>query len=356
MANAPCVSVVLPVYNRERYVTTAIDSILGQTFDDLELIVVDDGSSDGTCAALRASADRDPRVRVLRNERNLGIPASRNLGIDAARGEFLAIMDSDDRAHPRRLEMQIAFLRRRPECAAVGSWASWMDEDGRLLGRIRRRPLAPDDVRAMLLFRCSLQNSSSTVRTEIARQFRYREEFDLSEDFDFWVRISAHHSLANLPEPLVCFRRHLGLTSRTKKERVEACQRAIFREQLNALGIRCGNTDLGHHLALVRLEKLTTPVDPGYAEWARDWLLNLQRANAERDCYPRAAFNRVLGWVWWRVCRDLAGSGNTGAWTSFFSTPLWHHAPAYACHTLWEMRFLPAARRSAAIAFGRVNS
>ena len=105
--NNPLVSVVMPVYNREMYVGAAIESILGQTFTDFELIIVDDGSTDQSVAIIQGY--RDPRIRLIRFSQNKGVSAARNVGNHEARGEFIAVMDSDDIALPKRLEKQLAF-------------------------------------------------------------------------------------------------------------------------------------------------------------------------------------------------------------------------------------------------------
>src|SRR5262245_19762108 len=127
MTESPKVSVVIAVYNREKYVRSAVDSILSQTFSDFELLVIDDGSTDGSIAVVQSHSD--PRIRLIRNHTNFGVSATRNKGIQLARGEYLAFLDSDDWAYPDRLAKQIAFLDNHSEYAAVGSWSEWMSEE-----------------------------------------------------------------------------------------------------------------------------------------------------------------------------------------------------------------------------------
>src|SRR5262245_24449723 len=184
MPESPKVTVVIPVYNRERYVAAAIESILAQTFPDFELLVIDDGSADRSREVIRSY--RDPRLHLVCNETNLGIPKTRNRGLQLAQGEYLAFLDSDDWAYPERLAKQVAFLDSRPDYAAVGAWIMWMDEEGRPLGRDRRKPVLPDDIAAQRLFRQGITNSASMARTVVLREYGHREEYDLSEDFDLW--------------------------------------------------------------------------------------------------------------------------------------------------------------------------
>ena len=303
-ARAPKVTVFIPVYNREKYVAHAIDSILAQSFRDFELLLLDDGSTDGSLEVLRSYSD--PRVRVERNEVNLGIPRTRNRGLDLARGEYLALLDSDDFAYPERLRKQVEFLDRHPDVAAVGAFAACTDDDGRPLGKIRRRPVAPGDVAAGLLFRCGLQNSASMARTDVLRRYRYREEFDLSEDYDLWVRVAADHKIANLPEVLVNYRAHGGRTTRGRSERVRSKRLAIFAYQLSRLGVAFSEEDLARHHLLARMGKLRFSPDRAYLRWAEAWLLELKAANRRVGCYPEPAFSRALGWMWMVACLNAA--------------------------------------------------
>ena len=110
----------MPVYNGEKYLAEAIESILTQTFADFEFVIVDDGSQDGSAAIIRDYAKRDERIRVIRHERNQGVTTARNSGIAASRGEFIAAMDHDDISLPQRLEKQVDFLQSHP-----GYWRGW---------------------------------------------------------------------------------------------------------------------------------------------------------------------------------------------------------------------------------------
>jgi len=113
MGEPPKITVFIPAYNREKYIGDAIESILAQTFTNYEILLIDDGSTDGTVDIMRSYTD--PRLRIIRNEKNLGIPKTRNKGIEHARGEYIAMLDSDDRAYPTRLEKQAAFMDRHPK-------------------------------------------------------------------------------------------------------------------------------------------------------------------------------------------------------------------------------------------------
>jgi glycosyltransferase involved in cell wall biosynthesis len=126
---SPLISVCMPVYNAERYVSEAIESVLSQTFKDFEFLILDDGSTDGSLAILKGHAERDPRIR-LTSRPNKGLAPTLNELMDQARGEFVARMDADDVSLPERLERQADYLRKHPDCVIVGCHALVMDSDG----------------------------------------------------------------------------------------------------------------------------------------------------------------------------------------------------------------------------------
>jgi glycosyltransferase involved in cell wall biosynthesis len=182
----PRVSVVMAAYDAERFIAQAVESILQQTLRSWELIVVDDGSTDGTRAILAAYAD--PRVRVYSNESNLGQTASLNRGIGLARGEFIARMDADDVSEPERLERQVAFLDRNPDIALAGSQYTQIDELGRTVPGARL-PLQDAELRWAMLFYCPFVHAAVMFRRSpvVETVGVYDEALSYSMDFDLWV-------------------------------------------------------------------------------------------------------------------------------------------------------------------------
>ena len=180
----PRVSVVMAVHDGERYIGAAVDSVLAQRFSDLELIVVDDGSTDRSIAIVRERAD--PRVRVITNGRNLGLAPSLNIGVGEARGEFVARLDCDDVAMPQRLERQVAFMDANPDVALLGSWYVTMAEDG-TLGEPIQLPTRHWDLRWQLCIHCPFAHSAVLWRRRLVaeRIGAYDERLRFSEDYDF---------------------------------------------------------------------------------------------------------------------------------------------------------------------------
>jgi len=205
----PKVSVIMPVYNGSKYLTEAIDSILRQTFNDFEFLIVDDGSSDNSLEIIRSY--QDPRIRVIQNPQNLGISASLNNGIFAAQGEYIARMDCDDISLGDRFQKQIDFLDSHPEVIIVGSN---MNIIGSLFNQKLRYPLTHDDiVNSMLTSNPMGHPSVMFRRVDVSKLGGYRSMKEWNkvstEDYDLWLRmVAANYRLANLPECLMNYRIH----------------------------------------------------------------------------------------------------------------------------------------------------
>jgi glycosyltransferase involved in cell wall biosynthesis len=213
--NAPLISVLLPVYNAARYVAESIESILGQTLGDFELLILDDGSTDGSLEVLRRYAGHDPRIR-LTSRRNKGLAPSLNELIDQARGEYLARMDADDVALPERFERQVAYLRAHPECVLVGCRVRLIDLDG---DPLCDWCILQDHESLDALY---LRGERSTEISHPAIMMRHDDvlavgkyrEFPVIEDVDLYLRLAERGQITNLPEVLLLYRYHAANISK----------------------------------------------------------------------------------------------------------------------------------------------
>jgi glycosyltransferase involved in cell wall biosynthesis len=320
MSIAPKVSVIIPVYNREKYVGEAISSILAQSFTNFELLLIDDGSTDHSAEIMRSYTD--PRIRLVCNERNLGIPKTRNIGLHLARGDYIAILDSDDIAVSDRLAKQVAFLDRYKDYVLVGSWAALVDAEGRSLKKGKRRFVPPGEVKSHLLFRCWLHHSSVMARTAILQAHGYREQYVVCSDFDLFVRLARKHKLGHLPEPLVRHRVHAGSITHEQVQLTKDKDLEIVSAQLNELGVKFTTTDLDRHLLLSFVKKFQFKPDRQYLMWAEAWLLKLQEANQRALCYPERPFAVVIGEKWLKVCSRVSASMGWTVWKNFWQSPL----------------------------------
>ena len=225
-AAPPLVSVLLAAHDAERFLGMAVRSVLRQTVAELELIVVDDASTDGTADVL--GAIHDPRLVVLRNDAQLGLAASLNRGLEQVGGRYVARLDADDVAMPRRLERQLARMRSGPPVAVVGSGVLDLD-DGDGIGRLHLMPTGSDAVRWASLFSSPFFHPSVLLdRETLARhELRYDTEFPESEDYDLWTRLLAVADGDNVREPLVLYRVHSGQASRRRRDLQREFQRRV---------------------------------------------------------------------------------------------------------------------------------
>lgn len=307
----PKVTVFIPVYNRARYVRTAVDSILAQSFTDFELLLVDDGSTDDSVAILRSYTDC--RIRIEENGQNLGVPRTRNRGLELARGEYLALLDSDDYSYPTRLAKQVDFLDRHPDYAEIGAWNRAMDESGKPLAKVKFQPVGAEETRATMLFRCAIKNRSVMGRTALLRQLGYRESFPRCQDYDLHVRLAEQHHIGNLPEVLVLGRLHEERWTRQTEDLGNRAKMQIMADQLSQLGLEPSEDELRRHLLLAHKTAASDALqhDQAYLGWAGDWLERLRQRNRITRRYAEPAFDRVIGEIWLGVC--LRGAGKLGA-------------------------------------------
>lgn len=204
----------MPVYEAERYLEEAIESILAQSMDDFELIALEDGSSDDSPRILAALAVRDDRVRVHAAPHE-GLLRRLNEGIELARGTYIARMDADDISYPDRFKRQFAYMEAHPDCFAVGTFVDEIDPDGRTI-----RPLHIETTHEAIDDRLikgdggALMHPAAMYRSDALRRVGgYREGLEGGEDMDLHLRLSELGRLANIPERLFLYRKHFqGVT------------------------------------------------------------------------------------------------------------------------------------------------
>jgi hypothetical protein len=251
----PRVSVVMSVYNGERYLREAVESILNQTFTDLEFIIVDDGSTDSTWQILTAYAAQDPQIVLIRNEENIGLTRSLNKGLGLARGMYVARQDADDVSWSTRLQDQIQFMEQYPEVGLVGSAFELIDETGRRLGVVKLPTGNAQLQESLRSANCFCHGSVMIRRQCLQKVGGYREVFAMAQDYDLWLRIAEQFDLGALTQ--ILYRSRLNADSVTMGKRA----------QQNAYGA------LSKCLALQRqeteIDALQQAGDDSSSEWLR---------------------------------------------------------------------------------------
>lgn len=294
MSNTPTISVLMPVYNAERYVAQAVQSILDQTFRDFEFLIIDDGSTDRSLAVLEELAESDPRIRLI-SRPNTGYVVALNEMLDLAHGEFIARMDADDVCLPSRFKKQLDWFERNPNGVATGSWVLAIDPEGDPL-TVWRGPVnhkAIDDAHLSGVG-STIAHPSSMMRADALRRIDgYNVEMQPAEDLDLFLRLGKIGELGNVPEVLLQYRHHLSSVSHQNR-RIQRCNadRAV-----NAARVRRG-LSIGEHK--VRKEDANLPAVLIQVKWAW-WALKAGNVATARKYACRLARFRFLDIRIWRL-------------------------------------------------------
>ena len=313
---SPRISVIMACHNGEKYMDTAIRSILEQTFTDFELIVVEDASTDTSAERLQNWIVRDTRLRVLENPTNMGLAASLNRAVEQAQGKYIARMDVDDIALPRRLEHQLAVL----EHQQIDLCGTWMIRFGQGPERLTRYPVSQREIRTLLLFQSAFCHPSVMGRAEIFRRFRYRPDAGIAEDYDLWTRMAMNDvRMCNLPEVLMHYRCHATQVSEQGQRTQAKRAREVRARYQRAFGIEC---DAAEAEAASRIRQ-------PFALEQREWL-PLQEAWLRKLAGHLPAQGPALQLVGkeWMLCCLRAAHFGYWTWRRWRDSPLRSLLPA----------------------------
>lgn len=220
----PKVSVLMPVYKtNEKYLREAIESILGQTFTDFELLILDDCPEDTRESIVKSYNDK--RIKYAKNEHNLGITPSRNELIDMASGEYLAVFDHDDVSMPERLAKEVAYLDEHKDVGVVSC------EVKRIVKQtVSTNPIEDHEIKLALMRTCAINHPASMIRKSVLidNNIRYEEEFSPSEDYALWCRLIPYTKFHNIPEVLFNYRDHADNTSHHQEAKMQNATYAIW--------------------------------------------------------------------------------------------------------------------------------
>ncbi|MDE3185307.1 MAG: glycosyltransferase [Bacteroidota bacterium] len=310
----PEISVLMPAYNREEFISDSIKSILNQTFTDFELIILDDASTDNTVKKILEF--NDCRIRILKNEENKGIPYSRNRLLKEARGKFFALLDSDDIALPTRFQKQIDFLKANNDNILVGSPCIFINKNG-----IRRNgkwsfltPLQtdPEEIKATLLFRNCFSQSSIMINAELFKNAEYDVKYPSWEDYKLWTKLASNHRLTNLKEPLILYRSYSeNISHSTEDSRKLQLFNEVIKEQFR-----------GYFNYEPTEEELFVHSSWYFGSFKQNakslkdsskWLKKLKEMNRNQKAFDTHLFNKVLKKNWFDRCWHHINKGNISA-------------------------------------------
>jgi len=294
----PQVSVLMPVYNGERYLREAIDSILQQTFSDFEFIIVLDPSDDNSKPIIESYTDL--RIILVQNEVKLGLAASLNQGLTICRGEYVARMDADDISLPERLARQIDFMEKNP---MIGISGTSIKTIGNNPGMVISHTSDPEMIRSFMLFQPHMTHPTVIIRQSMIDQyhFAYDPAFIKAEDYKLWSIYSRFFPLSNLNEVLLLYRLHSQNAQKLDFAEHQKYAGLVRLDELNHLGVDVTDQEFALHqaLSIFRFEPSVS-----FAAECRQWLDKLEKANQQSSYYPEPAFRRSLQYLWIEICRS----------------------------------------------------
>lgn len=311
----PKVTVLLSVFNGEKYLKEAIESILNQTFEDFEFLIINDCSTDNTLKIIESYDDE--RIKLINNEINLGLQKNLYKGVEIAGGEYIARMDADDISFPDRLETQVEFMDKKPEIGICGTWVKTLGKNKDFVGKYYSDP---KEVKASLLFNTSLAHPTVIIRKKylVKYNLNYNQDFKESEDYDLWTRCADFFSIANIPKILVYYRYHTESKSNKGRTELNNNSSLIRTRQLKKIGISPNDQELLLH------QSLTPPDGTNRYEFINlieTWLLKIIKNNQETKYCEDKALKKVIASRWLLICRN---NSNLGLFKikKFISSPL----------------------------------
>lgn len=218
---SPLVSVIIPLYNAEKYIFQALESIVNQTYQNIEIIVIDDGSTDNSEDIVYSI--HSSKIKLIKNEHNLGVSATRNRGIELARGKYIALMDADDISYLDRIEKQVNFLEKHNDFGLISShYESFRKGIFGTKRRVRKVPTDPEEIRTTLLFMNAITCPASMLRKSVLEDHKlhFDTSLQIAEDYDLWKRLSFVTKIGNINQPLLHYRKHRN--NSTKKRNIAA--------------------------------------------------------------------------------------------------------------------------------------
>ena len=313
------ITVLMPVHNGADFLRSAMESILVQSHRDLELLVVNDGSTDRTPGILAEFAAADSRVRILGGATRLGFSGALNLGLEQARGALIARMDADDLALPDRLEAQSDFLHAHP---GVGLCGGRVEAFGLREGTFRQFPLTPDETLCYALFDNPFAHPTVMLRRELVMQHRLRYDpaFCPADDYELWSRCLRLFPCANLDRVVLRYRVHARSMSEADWSDMDRLAAQIAARELKALGMPIDDEVIRFHRNLGRGRCFPIRQREELLR-GESWLHELLAAGERSGRYPAAALRRTVAGIWFRACYH---AGRLGPWAfrRFMASPL----------------------------------
>lgn len=302
--NNPLVSVLMPCYNAEEHVEQALNSILGQTYSNIEVIAINDCSKDNTGTILHSIAKKDNRVKVIENEENLKLIRTLNKGISLCKGEYIARMDADDIALPQRLEKEVAFLEENRDHDIVSSLFLAFHSDSPSKKTLHYNPLKHEDLRAYMLFKSGICHPAVMIRKRVFSELGLKFETDYLhvEDYAFWSKAIYETKIANIGEPLLLYRVHQQQVSSLHEDLQLENKKKVFKIHCQHLGLPQSDEDLDIYSSVAEAVPSTSSIS--YLEKCESLMLNIIKKNRERPFCNMSYLIDMMAIHWLRLCAN----------------------------------------------------
>lgn len=300
----PKVTVLMPVYNGQKYLKEAIDSILSQEFTDFEFLIINDGSTDDSGKIIASYTD--PRIRIINNEKNIGLVNTLNKALKLCNGEYIARMDCDDISTKNRLAVQVKFMDKNKNVGASGS-SYYLFRNNKK--NVMHFPLTEKEIECYFVFNCPIAHPSAIIRRSVIQDnnIHYSSDYIHAEDYNFWTQIAKHSSLANIPEPLLIYRVHNDqITGNSNFAAAKSRSLMALRsEHLKKINITPTPEELEIHAII---SNGIAPENTEQLKSAEKWLKKIITANDKIKAFDKDYFQKNILERWLRLCVNYLGS------------------------------------------------
>lgn len=292
MKEEPLITVIMPVYNAEKYLEEAIESVLNQTYKNIEFIILNDGSTDRSLEIVQRFQKQDLRVQLINNKKNLKQPKTRNKGLKLAHGKYIANMDADDISLPQRFSIQVEFMEQNPDIDICGAYAEVIGGDKR--SKIMP-PITDADIKDRLPFSCALVHPTVMFRRTSVEKYeiRYNEDFRYAQDFELWSRLVWQGvKFHNISEVLLLYRMSAeNISTQHSFEQKKMAQKVVLRNIQRILGdedliLMTLNEKEKSLIILERdLETLRTFLEVGKKQYSQKFYFELEQYILNQYCF-----------------------------------------------------------------------
>lgn len=300
----PLVSVLIPCYNVESYVEEAINSILNQTYTNLEIIVINDCSTDNTGVILQQLAQKDSRITVFNNPENLKLIKTLNKGIELCHGDYIARMDADDIALPTRIEKEVNFLEKHKDHDIVSTQFFAFRSESPDKRDLNHSPLHDSELRAYMLFKSGICHPAVLIRNKVFSELglKYEQKYLHVEDYALWSEAIYKTKIANLSEPLLLYRVHKHQVSSLNEELQAENKKEVFKIHCKHLGLPTDDENIDIYTSVA--ESVPSQSSIKYLDKCEEFMLSLIDLNEEKTFCDNKYLKRMLSLHWLRLCAN----------------------------------------------------